>query len=85
MFFESKMGQTKHKPLRTRDFLRFFTRNRGLHFEHIFFENKDKDRILLCRLNNQIIKSISNNKEHQEQVVKNMMKNVMISDTLVYY
>ena len=31
VFFGSKMGQTKHKPLRTRDFLRFFARNRVLH------------------------------------------------------
>ena len=36
-FFWSKMGRTKHKPLRTRDFLVFFARNYGLHLEHIIF------------------------------------------------
>ena len=31
VFSESKMGQTKHKPLMARDFLRFFVKNCGLH------------------------------------------------------
>ena len=35
IFFGSKIGQTKHKPLRTRDFLRFFPRNCGLQFDHL--------------------------------------------------
>ena len=43
MFFEFKMGQTKHKALRARDFPRFFAINCGLHLEHVFFsENKYK-------------------------------------------
>ena len=41
------MGQTKHKPLRTRDFLRFSVRNCSLHLEHIFFRITIRDRTLL--------------------------------------
>ena len=32
-----KMGQTKHKPLRTRYFLRFSARNCGLHLKQTVF------------------------------------------------
>ena len=42
MFLGPKMGQTKHKPLGTRDFRRFSARNCGLHLEHIFAEQKYK-------------------------------------------
>ena len=38
VFFVSEMGQSKHKPLRMRDFVRFFVRNCGLNLEHIFFK-----------------------------------------------
>ena len=38
MSFGSHMGPTKHKPLRTRESLRFSARNCGLHLGHIFFE-----------------------------------------------
>ena len=43
MFFKSKMGQIKHKPLRTRD------------FEHIFFFGKKIQGIEYCFVH-QIIK-----------------------------
>ena len=56
MFFGSKMGQTKSKPLRVRYFLRFFTRNCSLHLEHL--KKNTRNRILLCNPNNQIIKLI---------------------------
>ena len=42
MFFRSKMGQTEHKPLKTRHFLRISVRYWGLHLEHIYSENKYK-------------------------------------------
>ena len=51
------MDQTKHKPLRTRDFVRFFARNCGLHLEHFFLKINTRKRISLCKSNNQIIKS----------------------------
>ena len=54
VFFGSKMGQTKSKPLRVRYFLRFFTRNCSLHLEHL--KKNTRNRILLCKPNNQIIK-----------------------------
>ena len=38
------MGQTKHKPLAMRDFLRFFARNCVLHLERIFFQNNYKEQ-----------------------------------------
>ena len=37
LFLVCKMGQTKHKSLRTRDLFRFFARNCCLHFEHVLF------------------------------------------------
>ena len=40
VFFGYKMRQTKRKPFRVRDFLRFFARNCSLHLEHIFFKYK---------------------------------------------
>ena len=43
MIFRSKMGQTKHKPLRMRYFPRFSAGNRGLHLGHVFVENKYKE------------------------------------------
>ena len=55
-FFQSKMGQTKHKPLRKRDFLGCLYRNYDLYLEHILKINT-KNRILLCKSNNQIKKS----------------------------
>ena len=44
MFFGSKIGQTKHEPLSTRDFLRLHGRNCGLHLEPIYLENKRKEQ-----------------------------------------
>ena len=58
--FGFKMGQIKHKPLKTRSFLRLFVRNCSLHLEHIFFLKREinvRNRILLCKSNNQIIES----------------------------
>ena len=51
MSFGSHMGPTKHKPLRTREFLRFSARNCDFHLGHIFFEKKihTKNRIFLCK------------------------------------
>ena len=59
VFFGSKMDKTKHKPSRATDFFRFFARNYSLHLEHIFKKKKinTRNRILLCKSNNQIIKS----------------------------
>ena len=52
VFFGSKMGQTKHKPLRTRDFLRFAERNCGLHMKHFFFffENKYNEQNITLQI-----------------------------------
>ena len=51
------MGQTKHKPLRTRDFLRFSARNCGLHLERIFlFKIITRKKTLLSISNIQILK-----------------------------
>ena len=36
IFLGSKISQTKHKPLRKRDFLRFSAKNCGLHLERFF-------------------------------------------------
>ena len=49
MFYGSILGQTKHKPLRTKDFLRFSVRNCDLHLEHIFFfKIITRKKTLLC-------------------------------------
>ena len=54
VLFGSKVDQTKHKPLRKRDFLTFFATNCGLHLEHIFFYINTRNRILLCKSNNKV-------------------------------
>ena len=41
------MGQTKHKSLRTRYFLRLSARYRGLHLEHTFFQNNYKEQNII--------------------------------------
>ena len=52
------MGQMKHKPLRTSDFLRFFCEKLQLTFGTYFFlKINTRNRILLCKSNNQIKKS----------------------------
>ena len=56
IFFGFKMGQTKHKPLRTRNFLRFSERNCGLHLEHFFLKIITRNRTLLSSSNIQIPK-----------------------------
>ena len=43
VFFGSKMGQTKRKPLRARYFPRFFAKNCSLHLEHIL-KKKNKHK-----------------------------------------
>ena len=43
MIFGTKIFQIKYKPLKIQDFLRFSTRNLGLHLEHIFKINKYKE------------------------------------------
>ena len=40
LFFRSRMGQTKQKPLRTIDFLRLTAKNCSLHLERIFILNQ---------------------------------------------
>ena len=50
------MGQTKNKPLRMRDFLRFCTRTSGQYLDHIFLKINTGNRILLCKSNTQILK-----------------------------
>ena len=58
--FGSKIGQTKHKPLRTKYFLSFFVRNCGLCLKHLFVfvfsKMNTKNRTLLCKSNSQILK-----------------------------
>ena len=49
------MDQTKHKPVRTRDF-RFSAGNCCLHLEHFFFKMVTRNRTLLCTSNIQILK-----------------------------
>ena len=46
-FLGSKMGQTKRKPFRARDFLRFFARNWSLHLERIFLKGNPNFRGML--------------------------------------
>ena len=56
IFFVSKMGQTKHKPLRIRDVLRFYAWNGSLHLEHILFKTMTRKKTSLCTSNMQILK-----------------------------
>ena len=51
------MSQTKGKPLRTRDFLKFFPRNSGIHLEEVFFKIYTRNRILHCKSNNKTKKA----------------------------
>ena len=51
------MGQTKYRPLRTRDFLKLSERNFRLYWEHIFlFKIITRNRTLLCTSQIQILK-----------------------------
>ena len=68
VFFGSKMGQTKHKPFRMRDFIRFFVRNFGLHLKCIFLKRNARNGILLGKSNNQI------NQKHNVDVSKNLFR-----------
>ena len=54
MLFGSKMGQTKHKPLRARDSLWLSALTFGKHF----FENKAWNRTLPCKSNTKILKFV---------------------------
>ena len=47
VFFGFKIGKTKHKLIKARDFLRFFVRNCGLHLEHILKNKKQIQGITL--------------------------------------
>ena len=55
-FFGFKMGQTKHKSLRARDFLRFSLRKCGRHLEQINFEYRYKEYNTSFKSNTQILK-----------------------------
>ena len=68
------MGQTKHKPLRTRYFLRFSGKNCGLNLKHNFlFKVITRNRTLLCTSNIQILKFLKVIKK-MEIVSKNLFR-----------
>ena len=51
------MDQTKHKPLRKRDFCKFSARNCSLHLEYIFLKKTvTRNKTLLFTSNIQILK-----------------------------
>ena len=56
IFFRSKMGQTQHKLLRTRNFHRFCVRNCSLHLERIFFQIITRNKAFFCTSNIQLQK-----------------------------
>ena len=65
IFSGSKMGQTKHKRLRTRNFCRFAARNCGLYLKHIFFKIITRNTKLLCTSNIQILKFLKDKSKTQ--------------------
>ena len=55
MFFGSKMVQTKHKPLRKRDFLKFSARECTYIWNILILKTNTSNRILLRKSNTQIL------------------------------
>ena len=67
LFFGSKIGQMKHKPLRMRNFFRFTARNCGLHLQYIFFKIITRNKKL--RFSSNIKKKKKVSKSHKQTVV----------------
>ena len=79
LFFGSKIGQMKHKPLRMRNFFRFSARNCGIHLQYIFFKIITRNRTLRFSSN---IKKKKVSKSHKQNVVsKNFF---MLLETILW-